>query len=173
MRTLSSQTNNDSLEGICSIIRATEAIHIQEIRILFREYQHYLDVDLGFQDFEDELASLPGDYRLPGGILLLAKVGNRIAGCVALRNLGKNICEMKRLYVRPGFRGLRIGKRLAEAVIEEAITIGYSHMRLDTLDSLTKAMQLYASLGFKRVPPYYPNPLQGVVYWELDLREHR
>ena len=155
-----------------SIIRVENEYHIQDVRILFREYQRYLNVDLGFQDFERELASLPGEYQPPTGILLLAKAGEKVAGCIALRVIEEGICEMKRLYIRPEFRGLKLGRHLAESVIREAIRIGYRKMRLDTLNTLTEAMHLYESLGFKRVPPYYPNPLPDVVYWELDLGEY-
>ena len=169
MTFLSSSSRKSLQDGNVSIIRVENECHIQEVRILFQEYQRSLNVDLGFQDFEHELSSLPGEYQSPHGILLLATVGEEIAGCVALRRLEDEICEMKRLYVRSGFRGLKLGRRLAETVIREAIRIGYRLMRLDTLETLIEAMHLYDSLGFKRVAPYYPNPLPGVVYWELDL----
>ena len=138
---------------------------------MFREYAELLGVDLCFQGFEAELRELPGKYAPPGGALLVAYHEGAGAGCVAMRDLGHGVCEMKRLFVRPRFRGLRLGKRLAEAIIMSARELGYSTMRLDTLGRLTEAMRLYDRLGFRRIPAYYENPLPGVVYWELDLGE--
>jgi putative acetyltransferase len=153
------------------IIRATSSEHIAEARKLFREYADFLKVDLCFQDFENELVQLPGAYSPPGGALLLAVDKSTTLGCVALRQVGEGVCEMKRLYVRPQGRGRRVGRALAEEVINEAVKLGYTTMRLDTLDWLVEAIHLYESLGFKRIPAYYKNPLSGVVYWELDLKE--
>jgi putative acetyltransferase len=154
-----------------NIIRATRTEHIAEARKLFREYADFLKVDLCFQDFENELAQLPGAYSPPGGILLLAVDESMTLGCVALRQVGEGVCEMKRLYVRPQGRGCGIGRALAVEVINEAVRLGYTTMRLDTLEWLVEAIHLYELLGFKRIPAYYENPLSGVVYWELDLKE--
>jgi putative acetyltransferase len=153
------------------IIRATSGVHIAETRRLFREYADFLKVDLCFQDFENELAQLPGAYSPPDGVLLLAVDESATLGCVALRQVGEGVCEMKRLYVRPQGRGRGIGRALAVEVISEAIRLGYTTMRLDTLDWLVEAIHLYESLGFKRIPAYYKNPLKGVVYWEVDLKQ--
>ena len=142
---------------------------IDEIRRLFLEYEAYLDVDLSFQSFKEELAGLPGKYAPPDGILLLAWEGLESAGCGALRKLDSGICEMKRLFVKPKFRGMCLGTTLAKRLIYEAIRLGYSTMLLDTLDRLKAAMMIYESLGFVRTKPYYQNPLTGVVYWKLDL----
>jgi putative acetyltransferase len=146
---------------------------IDEARRLFREYEAFLSVDLCFQGFEEELAGLPGKYAPPSGALLIALTRETVAGCVALRALGDDVCEMKRLFVRPEYRSTGLGKRLAREVVDVARGLGYSLMRLDTLDRLTEAMRLYESLGFRKTEPYYENPLHGVVYWELDLKEER
>lgn len=152
-----------------NIITARTQDQIDQVRLLFREYEHFLNVDLCFQGFEAELASLPGRYGPPTGVLLMAVNSHDAAGCVALRRIGEGICEMKRLYLRPGYRGTGLGRKLADTVINHAITLGYTLMRLDTLDTLKQAMGLYESLGFKQTGPYYNNPLPGVVYWELPL----
>ncbi len=153
------------------IVFAESAAQIEQIRNLFREYQNYLNVDLCFQSFEEELVSLPGKYAAPGGALLLVVENGEAAGCVALRNLENEICEMKRLFIKHEYRGRGYGRLLAEAVINEAVKIGYSTMRLDTLERLKSAMKLYELLGFKQVEPYYSNPLNEVVYWELNLHK--
>jgi ribosomal protein S18 acetylase RimI-like enzyme len=124
---------------------------------------------LCFQGFTEELNSLPGKYAPPSGALLIAKVNEITAGCVALRKIGEGVCEMKRLYVKPEFRGLRLGKTLTVKIIDEAKRLGYSKMRLDILEKLKKAMAIYESLGFRKIPPYYDNPIPGATYWELDL----
>lgn len=143
---------------------------LSAVRRLFRAYAEGLGVDLCFQGFESELVNLPGAYAAPDGRLLLAKAGGEIIGCVALRPLEPGICEMKRLYVIPGFAGAGIGRRLAERVVEHARTIGYRVMRLDTIpERMPAAQHLYTSLGFRRIPPYYHNPLSGVVMLELTL----
>jgi ribosomal protein S18 acetylase RimI-like enzyme len=136
---------------------------------LFGRYEQSLGVDLCFQEFEAELASLPGKYAPPEGRLVLAMEGDRAAGCIAIRKLDAGVCEMKRLYVRPEFRSRGLGRRLAQDMIAQAAEAGYTTMRLDTLDRLAEAMALYESLGFRRTDPYYDNPLAGVVYWELSL----
>ena len=161
---------NASQDDIMEILHAKTVSEIEEIRILFREYETFLNVDLCFQGFEEELAGLPGKYTSPLGALLIAVGRTGAAGCVALRKLEEGICEMKRLYVRPAFRGLGLGRKLAIRVVNTAIESGYSTMRLDTLDRLKSAMKLYESMGFRERDTYYENPLPGVVYWELDLK---
>ncbi len=140
---------------------------------IFREYAASLDVDLCFQDFDAELATLPGEYAAPTGELLLAFVDGRLAGCGALRPLADadyaNACEMKRLFVRPAFRGLGLGRSLAQALLDEARRAGYSAMLLDTLDDMEAARELYTSLGFVEIPPYYFNPIAGAHYLKADL----
>lgn len=137
---------------------------------LFREYAEWLGVDLGFQDFEAELASLPGKYTRPGGCALLAQdADGQVHGCVAMRPLKDDICEMKRLYLRPEARGTGLGRKLADAVIAAARQAGYRHMVLDTLDHMQGALRLYDRLGFRPVDPYYHNPVPGAVYLGLDL----
>ena len=140
---------------------------------IFREYAASLDVDLCFQNFEAELASLPGEYAEPGGHLLLAFVAGELAGCGALRPLADvdyaNACEMKRLFVRPAFRRYGLGRLLAQALFDEARRAGYSHILLDTLDEMEAARELYASLGFDEIAPYYFNPIAGAHYLKADL----
>jgi carbonic anhydrase len=143
---------------------------LAQVRRLFRAYADWLAVDLCFQGFERELAELPGAYAPPAGRLLVARVGGEVAGCVGLRPLEPGVCEMKRLWVEPGFAGHGIGRALAEAIVEAARTIGYERMRLDTIpERMPAAQRLYASLGFQEIPPYYDNPLAGVVMLELTL----
>jgi GNAT superfamily N-acetyltransferase len=143
---------------------------VEGVRSLFVEYAASLDFDLAFQDFEGELAYLPGAYAPPGGRLFVARFGVTMAGCVALRGLGEGTCEMKRLYVRPPFRGRGVGRALAEVVIQEARQIGYGRMRLDTVPSMGAARALYASLGFVEISPYRHNPIPGATFLELSLR---
>ena len=137
--------------GSVRIRQASAAEETAVARALFEEYAAALEIDLGYQGFADELAGLPGCYAPPRGRLLVAWVGDEAAGCVALRALAENVCEMKRLYVRPPFRGGRVGKQLAEAIIAEARQIGYAVMRLDTVPKLESATRLYESLGFRRI----------------------
>lgn len=156
------------------MIELTEArtdTDIEQVRRLFMEYAEGLGFDLCFQNFEQELALLPGDYSPPAGCILLARQHNQLAGCVALRGLDQDVSEMKRLYVRPGFRGKHVGIALAGAIIERAKQIGYRQMRLDTLPSMKAAISLYQSLGFEEVEPYYDNPIPGVRYLQLSLSE--
>jgi putative acetyltransferase len=154
------------------IVAAVAGDMLNEVRILFEEYAVSLGIDLEFQNFSDELSHLPGDYAPPAGRLLLAQWHGETAGCIALRQLGTGICEMKRLYVRPRFQGLGIGRSLAEAVINEARTIGYVRMRLDTLPSMTRARAMYAALGFRDIAPYRYNPIEGTAFMELLLTTH-
>ena len=145
---------------------------IEEIRKLFREYENWLDIDLCFQDFERELANLPGKYAKPDGRLLLISVKNQSAGCVALRKIAEGFCEMKRLYLREEFRGSGLGKILIEKLIEEAQVVGYEKMRLDTLtDKMPQAVKLYKSHGFCEIPPYYDNPHRETLFLELNLKK--
>lgn len=138
-------------------------------KFLFEEYAESLGFDLDFQGFDEELANLPGEYAPPKGYLLLAEYEGQLAGCVALKQLEDPICEMKRLYVRPEFRGLGIGRALAEAVIAQARNIGYTRMRLDTAPSMEAARTLYRSLGFRQIGPYRYNPIEGAIFMELEL----
>ena len=140
-----------------------------DVRALFREYASSLDVDLRFQGFEEELRGLPGRYERPSGRLYLARVDGEAAGCVALRGLEGGRCEMKRLYVRPRFRSLGLGRALAEKLIGDARAMGCREMVLDTLRQMGGAQALYERLGFSDIPPYYPNPLPGARYMGLKL----
>ena len=142
-------------------------------RGIFREYADSLGIDLAFQDFDAELASLPGPYAPPGGHLMLAFVDGELAGCGAFRGLTDvdyaNACEMKRLYVRPAFRRFGLGRLLAQALLDEARRAGYSATLLDTLDDMEAARSLYTSLGFEEIPPYYFSPIAGSHYLKADL----
>lgn len=186
-----------SAAGGPRIEKARGSVDIAAARTLIREYAQFLGADLSFQRFEEELAGLPGKYAPPHGELLLAWVpretsragsgkasgsrpnGSRRAGrdsrglvpagCVAVRGLSSRICEMKRLFVRPAYRGLGLGRILAERIIDEARALGYTRMRLDTLERLESAVALYERLGFKRIPAYYDNPIPGAMYWEKAL----
>ena len=152
-----------------SICAVENAAQIEEIKALFREYEKFLDVDLCFQGFEEELATLPGKYAPPTGELLIAMVDDRVAGCVGVRPIEPGVCEMKRLYVRPEFRGLGLGRDLAERIIAVSRKMGYRQMKLDTLGFLEAAIHVYRSLGFREIGSYYNNPLEEVMYWQLDL----
>ncbi len=163
------QNRRGLLEGSLKIINVESGEHIRRAGELFREYASSIGFDLSFQDFEKELTQLPGEYAPPMGCLLLAVYNDRIVGCVALRRLNKAICEMKRLYVRPKFRGNGIGRILALSIISETRRIGYKHMRLDTAPSLVEALSIYRSLGFREIEPYRYNPLQGARFMELTI----
>lgn len=149
---------------------ARSADQYRQVKALFLEYAESLEFSLGFQDFEEEMADMPGEYARPDGCILLALQSSKAIGCVALKKLEPDICEMKRLYVRPEFRGKRIGWKLSEMIIEEARKIGYKKMRLDTLSSMTEAISIYRSLGFYDIQPYRYNPFDDAVFLEMDLR---
>jgi GNAT superfamily N-acetyltransferase len=151
------------------IAAAHQGPNRETARALFCEYARSLPFDLDFQDFDAELAHLARDYAPPRGRLYLAMVKGRPAGCVALREFAKGVCEMKRLYVRPAFRGRHIGRQLAETVIEAAREVGYTHMRLDTVPAMKSANNLYAELGFKPIAAYRFNPVEGAIYLQLKL----
>src|SRR5437762_3559549 len=153
-----------------AIIQAKSPPQIAQARELFLEYAQSLGFSLCFQSFDKELAGLPGDYAPPDGRLLLADYQGQLAGCVALRKLEPGICEMKRLYLRPQFRGKGLGQALAQAIISEARNIGYQKMRLDTVEPLMKdAVAMYRQFGFREIGPYRPNPIKGAMYMELKL----
>ena len=142
-------------------------------RTLFTEYAESLGFSLCFQDFDKELADLPGKYSPPSGRLLLAFIDGQPVGCIALHRLDNKICEMKRLYVRPDFRGHKLGRILIDAVIAAAREIGYIHMRLDTVSGvMDSAIAIYRKYGFKEIPPYTVNPQPGVIYMELDISRY-
>jgi len=154
-------------------ITPTTPKQLAATRLLFAEYAEQLGIDLCFQNFEAELADLPGEYGAPGGMLLLALADGEIAGCCGLRALDSvdypNAAEMKRLYVRKAFRGFGVGRQLAEAVLDAARMAGYHSVLLDTLDDMESARALYAELGFVEIPPYYYNPIAGAHYLKADL----
>ncbi len=155
---------------VFAFYQAESPEQIASIRELFLEYAQSLGFSLCFQDFDQELATLPGDYAPPRGRLLLAEFENRPAGCVALHKLDSEICEMKRLYVRPEFRGKGLGKILAETIVAEARQIGYKQLRLDTVEPVMRtAVAMYRTLGFSEIAPYRPNPIDGALYMEIKL----
>ncbi len=153
-----------------SIVQAQSHEEIDRTRELFEEYAAWLGINLCFQNFEKELAELPGEYVPPTGRMFLAFDGDQISGCVALRKLGDGVCEIKRLYVRPDFRGKGLGRELTEAVIDAAREAGYDRMRLDTLPGkMDRAIAMYRSLGFREIDAYYHNPVVGAKFMELSL----
>ena len=152
------------------LIQAESPGDIDRARELFKEYAAGLGISLCFQNFDQELALLPGDYVPPTGRLLLTMENDAAVACVALRKIADGICEMKRLYVRPDFRGTGLGRTLAETLIQTARDLHYDRMRLDTLPGkMDRAIAMYRSLGFKEIEPYYDNPVAGAVFMELDL----
>jgi ribosomal protein S18 acetylase RimI-like enzyme len=150
-------------------VQVNEETDLNLLRALFVEYAERLGIDLEFQHFAEELANLPGAYAPPAGCMLLAEWRGQIAGCVALRPLEGDICEMKRLYVRPSFRANGIGRALSRAAVDRAQDIGYARMRLDTLPWMEAAIALYHSLGFVEIEPYCDNPVPGARFFELTL----
>jgi len=165
--------DTDKLETMIRIIHATTKDHFQSARELFIQYADSLGFDLEFQGFSRELAELPGDYKSPSGCILLAASAEGYSGCVALRPLQNNICEMKRLFVLPQYQGRGIGRALANSVIEEARKKGYDRMRLDTIESMKAAQKLYAALGFKEIAAYCHNPLENPSFMELVLQRSK
>jgi ribosomal protein S18 acetylase RimI-like enzyme len=157
-----------NMKGL-NIIRVEKAPHLENIRALFLEYASSLDFDLDFQNFKQELTNLPGQYAPPGGCLFIALHNDEPVGCVGLRNLENNVCEMKRLYVRPRYRELGIGRVLADTAVREASHKGYERMRLDTVPAMKAARELYLSMGFKEIAPYRYNPIKGARYMEKKL----
>ena len=152
------------------LIQATTGEQIEAARELFKEYASGLAIDMCFQSFDHELQTLPGKYATPDGRLLLAYAENELAGCIALRKLDDRTCEMKRLFLRPGFRGRGYGRRMINDLVEQARMIGYVRMRLDTLPGkMDAAIALYRELGFEEIPAYYYNPLEGAVYLERTI----
>ena len=150
-------------------ISAANAADLDDVRALLREYAAGLGFSLSFQGFDDELAGLPGAYAPPAGALLVARDETGIGGCVALRPLAPGVCEMKRLFVRPAWRGRGAGETLARAIVEEARRLGYRRMRLDTTPGMDAAQALYARLGFREIEPYTENPVPGTRFLELAL----
>jgi len=153
-----------------SLVQVASNEQVVTARQLFTEYAAGLGFSLCFQNFDQEVAELPGKYSPPSGRLLLALVDERIAGCIGLRKLDEETCEMKRLFLRPEFRGKGLGRELVSAVLNEARTIGYKQIRLDTLPGkMDSAIALYRTIGFHDIPPYYNNPVEGATFMELAL----
>ena len=152
------------------IVEVTSDEELEQIRELFAEYVDWLGFDLGFQDFEKEFRELPGEYAPPDGCLLLAICGGSAAGCVGLRKFDDKVCEMKRLYIRPGYRRRGLGRELSVRIIDKAGDIGYEYMRLDTVPWMEEAIALYDSLGFREIEPYRFNPIEGARFMELKLK---
>ena len=162
------------LFGEC--LMETKIVHayddIENIRKLFIEYSTWINSDLNFQDFDNELMNLPYKYTPPDGRLYIAYANNTTAGCIALKRYDLKRCEMKRLFVKPEFRELGIGKELVNRIIADAIDIGYEYMILDTLRTFSQALSIYTKLGFEEIEPYYDNPWDDVIYLSLNLHEY-
>ena len=155
---------------LLTIAQAQSTAQIAQVRELFLEYAKSLGFSLCFQSFDQELAGLPGDYAPPDGRLLLAEYAGQVAGCIALHPLEPGTCEMKRLYLRPAFRGKGLGRKLTERILHEARSIGYRRLRLDTVEPVMKdAVAMYRKLGFREIAPYRANPMEGTLYLELTL----
>ncbi len=176
MKTRNTIPPDSSVSSVSPVVKglafaqAESAAQITQARELFLEYAQSLGFSLCFQNFDQELAGLPGDYAPPAGRLLLADYGGQLAGCVALHPLEPGVCEMKRLYLRPQFRGKGLGSALADRIITEARQIGYQRMRLDTVEPVMKdAVAMYRKLGFREIAPYCANPIAGALYMELRL----
>jgi ribosomal protein S18 acetylase RimI-like enzyme len=156
---------------LVNFIQVQSADDIQRARELFEEYAAWIEISLCFQDFDQELTTLPGQYAPPDGRLLLAIENDQLAGCVALRRIGDGTSEMKRLFLRPAFRGRGLGRKLTKAIIAAARQIGYQRLRLDTLPGkMDRAIAIYRLLGFQEIPAYYQNPVAGATFMELSLR---
>lgn len=170
MKTQNAASSDSSVVKNLAMVQAETATQIAQARELFLEYAQSLGFSLCFQNFDAELAGLPGDYAPPDGRLLLATVEDQLAGCIALHKLDSQTCEMKRLYLRPQFRGKGLGRALTNQVIAEARQSGYQRMRLDTVEPVMKdAVAMYRRLGFREIDPYRTNPMAGTLYMELDL----
>jgi ribosomal protein S18 acetylase RimI-like enzyme len=153
-----------------AIFPASTPAQIDQVRELFLEYANSLGFSLCFQSFDQELTGLPGDYAPPEGRLMLAEYEGKLAGCVALHKINDDVCEMKRLYLRPAFRGKGLGRVLAEEILRQARAIGYRRLRLDTVEPVMKdAVGMYRRLGFREIAPYRENPMPGTLYMEMDL----
>jgi putative acetyltransferase len=170
------ESDSASVSPVSSVVKpvliaqAESPAQIAQVRELFLEYAQSLGFSLCFQSFDQELAALPGDYAPPDGRLLLATYEGQVAGCVALHKIARSICEMKRLYVRPEFRGKGLGRIMAERILSDARSIGYDRLRLDTVEPVMKnAVALYRLLGFQEIAPYRANPIEGALYMELKL----
>ena len=146
-----------------------KADHVAQVKALFQEYAETRKNDPALENFHEEIDSLPAKYAVPDGNLILAYSDGNLAGCVAVHKLADGICEMKRLYVSPRFRGRGIGRYLVEAILKQAATMGYSHLRLDSIPSMREAQELYQSIGFYEIPAYRHNPNEGTKYYEIDL----
>jgi GNAT superfamily N-acetyltransferase len=156
--------------GAFRILPVRDEADLKAVIALFYAYADYLGVDLTYQNFAEEMAAMPGKYAPPEGVLLLAKnMDGAALGCVGLRRMGDGVCEMKRLYVTPGARGLGLGQALAGAVVAEARRIGYREMKLDTLPRLEAAIALYRAMGFRQIPAYYDTPIAGTLFFSLKL----
>lgn len=158
------------MSGSLSIVQVESEEQMDTVRQLFEEYAAGIGISLCFQNFDQELATLPGKYAPPAGRLMLAFLNEQLAGCIALRGISNDRCEMKRLFVRPSFRGTGLGRVLVEALINEARTIGYKSMLLDTLPGrMDSAIELYKKIGFEEISPYYENPVENAKFMELKL----
>jgi putative acetyltransferase len=173
---MKSEVNSSPVSSVSPVVKgfsfaqAESPAQIAQARELFLEYAKSLGFSLCFQNFDKELANLPGDYSPPDGRLLLVEYDGHLAGCVALHKLEESICEMKRLYLRPAFRGKGLGRAIADRIIEEARQMGYQRMRLDTVEPVMKdAVAMYRRIGFREIAPYCTNPIAGALYMELAL----